>query len=535
MIKFSVVGKAHSFIIESEKTDTILDMILKKYPQLCVNAAQKQNSKAYFREYIADLFSQKEVEKTTKMYHFDGWYLVDGAMQYLSASMPTCISETYIPYISKEDFVSVYQKGISFLTVARPIKNNDGEVDVVSTLQPILPLFLYVHLAHAAKLFQDAGRDLQFVLACIGESGSLKTSVAKTLVLPFMNDEYLNFQSTPRAIELYRKKAKNKVMLLDDIYSSQDRGAIEKFENVLRCFGDGVGRSKSDATFNQLESISVLGGCVITAEQDLGSQQSSALRYVTTKVNRDSFDSNILLEYQKNSRIAKRDKENSWMQMYFGAWIRYLEANYLDSVAFITAFEEPLLKIKFKRAERNFQLLATVAKLVMNFGLEVGALSKDEVESTYQVWREVLIAVAMYNQETAVIAEPYQIWLQYLEQGIASGVITIAETRKKYEQSGSQQYFGYYDKERYMFDPDKIFIGVKTAIQLAGKTLLSDSTGIYKKLFELGLIEGYIAQRSGHGAIRNRYFKRVKMNGSMMSVLVVNISKLKQTLEDFYK
>lgn len=50
------------------------------------------------------------------------------------------------------------------------------------------------------------------------------------------------------------------VMVLDDIFKCKDKAAMEKFEAVLRCFGDGIAKAKSDSTFNKIEQFDVRGG-----------------------------------------------------------------------------------------------------------------------------------------------------------------------------------------------------------------------------------------------------------------------------------
>ena len=62
-------------------------------------------------------------------------------------------------------------------------------------------------------------------------------------------------------------------------------------EAINRAFGDGIGRAKSTGKdYKEILTSKVRGGCIVTAEHDLNSQQSSALRYVTVKVESDSIN-----------------------------------------------------------------------------------------------------------------------------------------------------------------------------------------------------------------------------------------------------
>ena len=54
----------------------------------------------------------------------------------------------------------------------------------------------------------------------------------------------LRFESTPRALEIYREECLDRTMIVDDIFKKKASN-MSKFEDILRAFGEGIGRAKS--------------------------------------------------------------------------------------------------------------------------------------------------------------------------------------------------------------------------------------------------------------------------------------------------
>ncbi len=78
--------------------------------------------------------------------------------------------------------------------------------------------WLYLHLSFACKLFIDAGLKVQFLLLLIGKTGNLKTTICETFAEPFNEGSMLQFESTSRALELYREEYLDMTMIIDDIF-----------------------------------------------------------------------------------------------------------------------------------------------------------------------------------------------------------------------------------------------------------------------------------------------------------------------------
>ena len=105
----------------------------------------------------------------------------------------------------------------------------------------------------------------------------------------------------------------------------------------------------------------VQGGCIVTAEHDLDSQQSSALRYVSVPIESESVDTDVLTAFQADKTRARLEGRPTIVQEIFAGWIAYLESNYEQIVNFLLTFQPPPLTLKFKRHQQIYRVLCAVA------------------------------------------------------------------------------------------------------------------------------------------------------------------------------
>ena len=341
-ITYSVTGHEDEiFTVSSEEYGNICDDILKKLPDCCFTGNVSSSGKAYYREFAAHIYREaKNSIAIQNIYNYHGWERVNDQMVYLSNSRDDCQCSCWVPPVLSETIQNLFIQGMNIINIGRQVFNDNGTLNIVQTYRVSLPFFLYIHLGFTVKLFQDAGLDVQFLLMLVGKSGSLKTSICKAFAEPFNSGGMLRLESTPRALELYREASTDMTMLADDIFAPKS-SLKNKFELILRAFGDTIGRAKSAGKdFNDIVRTVVRGGCIVTAENQLGSQQSSVLRYVTIKIDHDSIDTNTLQYFQSNQKQAQLKNEASIVQLYFAAFIKHLEQNYDSIVQFLAHIEE---------------------------------------------------------------------------------------------------------------------------------------------------------------------------------------------------
>ena len=466
-----------TIVIALTKFHSLLAEIRTNLPQFRTNASFG-NVSAFFSDYIAlkfNLFLATEVVKREFSYH--GWAFLHGEPVYLNDRLPFCRSGCYVWAVEPENIASIFRNGLGFLAIG----NNP---------ETILPIFLYAHIGFAARLFHDAGLAIQFILLIVGHTGSYKTSLSKEIFHPFSTIGMLNFQSTPRAIELYREALQDMVMHLDDIFSTVDGTVMEKFENILRTFGDGVSRAKSNKRSDGIERSDVCGGAVVTAESDLNSQQSSRLRYLTVPVDNSSFDSEKLRYFQNDSILAKQQGSASLMQMYFSAFIFFLERHYDEIVKEIMAIDGTIapLPVKFPRLNTIYKAMIILARIVLRFGLTYNALTKTEATATFHQWEAVIQQVILLTQAESTIIEPYLAFLVALSQGIAGNDIVLASNKESFFLARNE-YSGFRDQEngRLYLRSERIFCYVQKHYAAVGEKFDSTATEVGKALLANGI------------------------------------------------
>ena len=523
--------------LESEFSN-IMQYYIDTYPALYVPSDFKSPPKQYFQEYAASIFPQKQGYREIYLYH--GWEQVDYKMVYLSTDPEFDSTQkgkddktkykVHLPDLSSMNICDIWQIGQKILSIGGNGKN---------ALRAILPIFLYLHLGFAAKLYEDAGQPIQFILMITGPSGSLKTAICKAIAEPFNPDGMLNFQSTDRAIELYRKQSIDMTMIVDDIFSIYDKATASKFNRILRAFGDGIGRAKaintnSDGNFNGTERILVRGGCIVTGEHGLNAQQSTNLRTVQIEVERDTFDKSVLSEFQNNIKNAKRYDKESWVQLYFTGWIRYLENHYNEIVDIIENYQpEDMVHFQFKRHESNFNSFCTVISLIISWGIEAGALTEEQGKALSTEWKNVVLQMMKANEEYAKFSEPYEQFLKALEQGIGTGTIRIAANRQEYEVCNGH-FVGYEDTgaRHLILAPDPTIMAVRRWLESKGQVLVADNLSICRALYRNHITDGYSNQSDGKGHYRERYFKRIMLNGRSTEMLVINVSAMEKLTKE---
>ena len=343
------------------------------------------------------------------------------------------------------------------------------------------------------------------------------------------------YLSDSRALELYREECIDQTMVVDDIFKKKASN-MTKFEDILRAFGEGIGRAKSAGKdFKEIIRTKVKGGCIVTAEHDLESQQSSALRYVSVPIESESIDTDALGEFQADKTYARMEGRPTIVQEIFAGWISYLELNYEQIVKFLIEFQPLPLTLKFKRHRQIYKVLCAVAALINEWGLQSRSINIQQYNDNYILWHRVIVELMFRNQTAATVAEPWQQFLVTLQQAIATSTALIAVTKDEFEQNGGK-YVGFQrldkDGAEYVLSPDKVVATARHLLADSGRELVSDSTTIFKELLNHGISKGY-ENKDGNGGTRKRYLKRVKLNDHLVEMLVLSKDAMERAIEKF--
>ena len=390
----------------------------------------------------------------------------------------------------------------------------------------VLPLFLQMHIGYTAKLFEDAGLPVQYVFNIIGATGSKKTAVAKILYCLFDMTDGINFTATDRAIEIYAEKCHDATVLLDDLYSVKEKSVLDKMHRFLRIYADGIGRVRSINAGKDIERTDTRYAVVVTAESMLdGLQQSAKLRNLVVHVRKDTFNNDVLRQFQIEEKEATFEGRPNFLEIYVSAYIRFLESNYSQIVKEMINFQPPEMNLKFARHNTIYKILSFQAKLILDFGRICGFFTDIDVSNLWSEWISILQNVMLENQYLCNQEEPYRLFLEAVMQSYAQKIIQICNSKSEYELTAKFSY-GYMEQNILKFEPDKIFEYVMTYYSHIGRGFSATSNDVISVLYEKGVIDAY--EQKNHKA---KMLKSVVINGIKTKFLCLKMDKIKQILE----
>ncbi len=210
-------------------------------------------------------------------YETSGWNLINGSWLYVQDNHDA----TGVSLLFETGFQIARNPALSSRDA---MYSAMGMLSVGNQLPVILPLVLYAHLGVLYTLFEQAGFPPRMLLFVNGKTGSLKTALCSVL-FNLTGDRKKNipatFRDTVASVEAKFPEFTDKVLLLDDFSpatTAKNKADMNKLlEDVIRYYGDGKGRGRSNVSVTKSVTPIPRGLCCITGE-DTGGSQSSLLR-----------------------------------------------------------------------------------------------------------------------------------------------------------------------------------------------------------------------------------------------------------------
>lgn len=490
----------------------LLDILRETHPEFYVTSSP--NAKNLLGEYISEAFEMQMSDKGMKTrYEVSGWQKEDeGKFRYVSGRDKDCCSNRILPALDSFNHQTTinFMKGI--FSIAVP--------------ELMVPLFLHLHAAYLAGLFQEAGMPIQYIMDILGPTGSRKTALAKLLFLAFDNKDVVNFQSTMRGIELSLEQAYDSTAVLDDLNNASDKPSVEKLERIIREIGDTAGRVKSTNGGKDEERTAMRVGLVVTAESTLDVlPQSSRLRNLGLVIDGQTIDNQALAKFQKKKSEAAAAQKPNFLENYLALFISYVEEHAPGIVYAIRERKVPFLTLKFYRQAEIYTQLALTARFVLDFWSEVLGPS-EQIEVLYEAWIATLQKVMKQNQLRNSAGDPVLLFASAVTQLVTTGRLHISNSRKEYETESES--VGYWQDESnfLILDPQAIYKEVVRYYKDAGQAFVISQQDLYSALIDRDLSEGY--PQKDHKA---KPLKRIKLNETMLSVLCLRWANVKRLVE----
>lgn len=517
-IEFQIQLKktSHNFKIQTNEVDKFYRKMKRAIPAAYVYADAGKGEES-LREYIAEILEEKwpaMIEK--EFYRTAGWWKIGKDMVYLSGRDENCLAERKL----------AETKGCNrHLVISRAF-----EVLEIAPRQISVPIFLFAHSGYVKKLFSEAGLPIQFIFDLIGPTGSRKTSLVKVLFGLFQDinqrGNFVNFSSTPRAMEIVGEQNVDGVVILDDLSDAMSSVQIDKFEKFLRSLCDQEGRRRSTDGGRTLDIVETQFTAILTAESYFDDMpQSSKLRNIAQFIDENTICNTVLSRFQEDQRVQKNSGNHSSLELYMTIFIEWVGENWKELLHRLSGYVPNPIGIKYARLEEARRVLHGMAMLVLDFACAHGIYRGEDGRSVFYEWTRYIDELILLNQNLCQSAAPEVMFLTALRDLISCGEFKISAGKADFERL-PDFYCGFHDGEFVKINPLRAFDSVRNYYLKAHQKFDFSANMIFSNLVSRGFSEGY----KERNRTNSRPLKKVVINGQKMQFLclkaaVLNIDK----------
>lgn len=510
LLQVSHQANIHVIKIPRVNIEKIGTTITEALPQLIIYS-DSRNNLYRFSEYFREIYSrcQSSADFHITKYQLTGWHTINGIPHYYSASDLNCISPRRLATI--------------FPTELPTITNIGNQLLQCATLNVSLPAFIQLHLGVMSKLYQDAGIPVQHIMSFIGKTGVGKTRLCRELFCNFNVRDMVNIATSTKAgIEAAAMNSKDLTLVLDDIFTNNNRALQETFESILRQQSDSTGRVKMINT-NDMYRAEYRCGIVMTAESiPTNSQQSTLLRMLIVPIEIGEVNHEFLSFLAQNRKQAELGQTFSLIEMYLSCFIKYLENNYMNIVQNLALYPHDNFEttIKFNRHFMMYIVLKSALDIIINFMQYSGCT----LAYNYNKCIDIIQNLIKFNESICAKDEPHIVYLKAVISGMNSKAIRIASNKQDYiNYYGHEPCSGYLDGGYLYLDPVLSFNYVQKHYCHNG--FISTYNDIFFTLRDLNISECY-----GERNHKSKPFKKVTIKGIPTDMLCLNIAKIKNIL-----
>lgn len=310
-----------------------------------------------------------------------------------------------------------------------------GLLELEEKLSVMLPLLLLAHQGFLFNLFEAAGVTPKAPGFLNGETGSFKTSLAQAIFRPFEEQSQspeASFRDTKAALEVKIGGACSRTLVVDDfqppVTAAAGREMLEKLELIVRMFGDGIAKSRSNSELGRAKEFKPSGCCLITGE-DTGGSHSSLLRCLLLPLKKGEISGERLRRYQEHPEWLRTHYFHflEWAGPRGGEIVEFIRCSFQGKREFFAkAVSEP------RQADIGAVLMLT-ADILLRYVQEVLVLADVVVKDIRYQWASILIEVLRRSEEETVEMNPVRMYLEALFDLCTTGKIQIAPGQAEFK------------------------------------------------------------------------------------------------------
>lgn len=513
-IEFQIQLKrsSHTFSIKSSEMEKFYKKMKQAIPAAYVFADAGKGEES-LREYIAEILEEKWPSLIEKeIYRTGGWWKIGKRMMYLSGRDENCMAERKLADTKECNRQLVISRAFDILEIA--------------PRQTSVPIFLFAHSGYVKKLFAEAGIPIQFIFDLIGPTGSRKTSLVKVLFGLFQDinqcGNFVNFSSTPRAMEIVGEQNVDGIVILDDLSDAMSLVQTAKFEKFLRSLCDQEGRRRSTDGGRTLDIVETQFTAVLTAESYFDDMpQSSKLRNIAQFIDENTICNTVLSRFQEEQRFSKNSGNHSSLELYMTIFIEWVGENWKELLHRLSGYVPNPIGIKYARLEEARRVLHGMAMLVLDFACAYGIYRGEDGRSVFYEWTRYIDELILLNQNLCQSAAPEVMFLSALNDLISCGEFKISAGKADFERL-PDFYCGFHDGEFVKINPLRAFDSVRNYYLKAHQKFDFSANMIFSNLVSRGFSEGY----KERNRTNSRPLKKVVINGQKMQFLCLKTAVL---------
>lgn len=476
---------------------SVLAIVSERFGEAILYAQGKATLLGHFQEFFREklaVSSHRYVIKTS------GW-------NWLPGEKPVYVHDGAIS--PREDVT--YQTGLTIpirggLTPAEALSQALKLFGLARNPSRIVVPVLYAHMGILWGLFQKAEHPPRTLLFIEGTTGSLKTAVAK-LLFNFSgrpeNDIPASFRDTSASLEVKMGQYRDRVLLVDDFCPANGlpkKTMEQTLEQLVRFYGDGIGRSRTNPQLKKTYEIKPRGLCAITGEDRSGGH-SSLLRCLFLSVDRGTYDKELLARFQTDPRL--------WTS-HLAYFIRWCEEHAQDIIALLS-YEFTLKRkwaeglLRERRLIDTCVSLALTAQVLIKYMSDVGTSDEEEKRRLYAVMETSIIQVCQESEQKSVEADPAKEFAHILLDALRreeARIGSVAEVEQSVGDFIGVEYDGFW----YLW-PDKSYHLILSATQRMNQQFPMSDRALWEALVNAGVLVP--AAEKSKGSNRLTYGTRV--------------------------
>lgn len=461
----------------------------------------------YLKNYMAEQF--KLIEEKIEYIHI-GWRKISNKFVYLHGGGAIGSNLQGI----KGDSTKVI-KILSNKSRQEVLREALYMINISDKYSKTLPLLLYSHLSVMKEVFVKAGVEPHFILWIYGLTGSMKTSVAKVFFNIFNRDkEYLTatFKDTKTAIEIKSTEYKDSVLVVDDYHpttSTYEKREMQSLaSNILRIYGDGIAKSRSNKSLEKAKEFPPRGMCVITGEDIIGGE-SSVARFIGIEVASGDYKTEELSYHQRNPLLF------STHIYYFIEWVSNnfeIIINHIKNYFQIYRNEISNL-YRHKRLCDSYAILILTKDILVEYCRSIIDINQEEIMRVLDYSKEIIQDVIKFHENSTTKEDPAILYLIAIQELLISKRCRVIKNGEEYN---NNNIIGFEDDEFYYLIPNIAYNFVREFWRGQAIEFPVGSEAVNKALDELKVIKTSIESNSVKRTVK------ATMNNNRKRFLIIN-------------